>query len=79
MLKEQNYIYTSHATELGRGKKTWKAPHDIPEWTPGPGEYPEKESFVNCKTTKTITNTTKEGGYEDEIVEFTPWFQPGYS
>lgn len=79
MLTEQNFTYTSRASELGRGKKLWKDPSTIPEWTPGPGEYPHTENFVNCKTTKIVTKTTKEGETQDEVLEYTPWFQPGYS
>ena len=38
-------MYTSRATELGRGDKVNKL-SDAPEWTPGPGTYQATTDFV---------------------------------
>ena len=38
-------MFTSRATELGRGTKTKKM-SDLPEWTPGPGTYQPPTDFV---------------------------------
>ncbi len=37
-------MYTSKATELGRGTKTKKM-SDLPDWTPGPGAYTLSSDF----------------------------------
>ena len=39
-------MYSSRATELGRGPKLGKL-SDAPDWTPGPGSYNLKSDFVN--------------------------------
>ena len=39
-------MYSSRATELGRGTKTQKL-SDAPEWTPAPNAYTMKSDFVN--------------------------------
>ena len=40
----QNYLFTSPATEMGRGRKAQKLDH-LPEWTPGPGAYQQPTDF----------------------------------
>lgn len=41
-------MYSSRATEQGRGPKLGKL-SDVPDWTPGPGTYNLKSDFVNLR------------------------------
>lgn len=41
-------MYSSRATELGRGPKLGRLT-DAPEWTPAPNAYTMKSDFVNQK------------------------------
>jgi hypothetical protein len=55
----QNFIYTSRATDMGRGTKTKKM-SDLPDWTPGPGTYPAPTDFVKKQAEKLIPSPQTE-------------------
>lgn len=44
-------LYTSRATELGRGNKVTKLSM-APDWTPAPNAYEVKSDFVNFNIKK---------------------------
>lgn len=74
---EQNYIYTSRATEMGRGTKTKKM-SDAPEWTPGPGTYDPKTDFQKLEGQKTEIDVDENGEEYQDVVTYVPWNQRGY-
>lgn len=72
----QNFSYTSRATELGRGVKKQKM-DDLPEWTPGPGEYGLLTDF-NKKTTVVRRAPVDNADFEPEDVTVPAWDQRGF-
>lgn len=48
-------MYSSRATELGRGQKTQKL-SDAPEWTPAPNAYTMKTDFINQTAIESAKN-----------------------
>ena len=50
-IKLNKMLYTSRATELGRGNKVTKLSM-VPDWTPAPNAYEVKSDFVNFNTKK---------------------------
>ena len=72
----QNYLNTSRATEIGRGKKDTKM-CELPEWTPGPGAYDLKTDFVKKEASKAQFVTNEKGETEEVITNYVPWDQAG--
>jgi len=78
-------MYTSRATELGRGTKIQRLT-DAPIWTPAPGHYTMKTDFIN----QTAIEEAKKAGepkpepqldedgnpIEEEVKA--PWNQKGF-
>lgn len=70
-------MFTSRATELGRGTKTKKM-SDLPEWTPGPGTYPAPTDFEKKQIEKPIPNETMDENQEQQFEVVPAWNQRGY-
>jgi hypothetical protein len=60
----QNFMYTSKATEMGRGKKCDKI-SDAPTWTPGPGAYNKPTEFERRTEMKQVFPNTE--GQEETL------------
>ena len=71
----QNYLFTSPATEMGRGRKAQKLDH-LPEWTPGPGAYQQPTDFN--KRTIQGKQPTVDGDDNDVAEQVARWDQRGY-
>jgi len=66
----QNYIFTSPATEMGRGRKAQKLDH-LPEWTPGPGAYQQPTDFI--KRTIEQKLVTVDGDDKNAVEQVAKW------
>ena len=68
----QNFLFSSRATDMGRGTKTQKM-SDLPDWTPGPGTYPPPTDFVKKQTERPIPNHAMEENKQQNFELVPAW------
>lgn len=76
-IAEQNFQFTSRATEMGRGTKTQKMSM-APEWTPAPGHYDMKSDFNKVEGQKQVIEVDENGEEFQNVVTYVPYNQKGY-